>query len=208
MIRSFSLVLLLLLSGAGQSSEQQLAAFFAEVRTLEARFDQVVVDEFGSTLDRSSGLLHLERPGKFRWNYQSSDPDFPRGQQIYSDGKWITFYDPDLETATQKSLQTALDQVPTLALVQTGKAIESFFTITDFGLTDGLTWVSLKPKDENAAYQGLLLGFASAELRSIVLTDGLGNETRLTLADVRTNRDIKASTFEFTPDAGTDVIRE
>ncbi len=198
----------LVFASAAQASTDDLNSFFKNVKTLEARFEQVVVDEFGSTLDRSSGVLYLQRPGQFRWNYQSDDPDFPEGQQIYSDGRWITFYDPDLETATQRSLSQALEQVPTLALVQTGKQIEAFFTITDYGLTDDLSWVSLKPKDENAAYQSLLLGFDSSELNTIVLTDGLGNETRLVLSGVKTNSKVSSDVFDFTPGPGVDLIRE
>jgi len=190
------------------ASKDRLNTFFKEVTSLQARFDQVVMDEAGSTLARSSGNFYLQRPGKFRWDYIGEDPDFPQGQQIYSDGKLITFFDPDLETATQRSLVDALEQVPTLALVQSGESIEAFFTISDYGLTDGLTWVGLKPKDESSAYQGLLLGFDSNNLKSIVLTDGLGNETRLMLEDVKTNTRLKKSIFSFDAPSGVDVIRE
>lgn len=191
-----------------QASQARLDDFFNQVNNLQARFEQEVMDEAGTTLARSSGLFYLQRPGKFRWDYVSDDPDYSRGQQIYSDGKLITFFDPDLETATQRSLDDALEQVPTLALVQSGESISQFFSISDYAITDGLSWVGLKPKDENSAYQGLLLGFDATTLKSIVLTDGLGNETRLTLADVKTNGKIKKSVFKFDPAPGVDLIRE
>ena len=95
-----------------------------------------------------------------------------------------------------------------MALVQSGESIRQFFSISDYAITDGLSWVGLKPKDENSAYQGLLLGFDATTLKSIVLTDGLGNETRLTLADVKTNGKIKKSVFKFDPAPGVDLIRE
>lgn len=190
------------------ASKESLIKFFNEVTTLQARFDQVVTDEVGTTLARSSGDFYLQRPGKFRWDYLSDDPDISQGQQIYSDGKKITFFDPDLETATQRSLGDALEQVPTLALVQSGESIDEFFTIIDYGITDDLSWVGLKPKDENTAYKSLLLGFDSNKLRSIVLNDGLGNETRLTLADIKINKRIKRTVFNFSPAAGVDVISE
>ena len=93
-------------------------------------------------------------------------------------------------------------------LVQSGESLEKHFTIRDFGLTDGLTWVALKPKDENAGYQGLMVGFAKDILSSIVLTDGLGNETRLSLSNVSNNVALDVSLFEFNPSDDVDVITQ
>jgi len=190
------------------ASEAMLKRFFVEVKTLQADFTQQIIDESGMTLENKSGIFSLSRPGKFRWNYVNEDPEYPIGQQIISNGEQITFYDPDLETANQRSMLNALEQVPTLLLVQSGESVEEHFSVTDFGLTDGRTWVALKPKDENAGYQGLMVGFAKDQLSSIVLTDGLGNETRLALSNVETNFELDASLFEFTPSDGVDVIRQ
>lgn len=199
---------MLSISSATNASEAMLKRFFVEVTSLQADFNQQIVDESGMTLETKSGIFSLLRPGKFRWNYANEDPEYPVGQQIISDGELITFYEPDLETANQRSLLNALEQVPTLLLVQSGESLEQHFTVTDFGLTDGLTWVALKPKNENAGYQGLMVGFAKEQLSSIVLTDGLGNETRLLLSNLVTNSELDASLFEFTPGDGVDVIRQ
>lgn len=190
------------------ASEALLKRFFTEITTLQAAFDQQVVDEQGSTLEISSGRLYLSRPGKFRWDYDSRDEDSSLGQQIVADGKSIFMFDPDLEQVTQRSLEDALGQVPSLLLVQTGANIEKHFTISDFGLTDGLSWVALKPKSQDAGYKELLIGFAGDVLNTIVLTDGLGNETRLSLTKVANNPSLRKSTFEFIPPEGADVLRE
>jgi len=189
------------------ASETMLKRFFSEVNSLQADFNQKIVDESGATLETKKGIFSFSRPGKFRWNY-IGDEDYSLGQQIISDGNLITFYEPDLETANQRSMQNALEQVPTLLLVQSGEELDEHFTLTDFGLTDGLTWVSLKPKDENAGYQGLMVGFAREELSAIILTDGLGNETRLSLSNVINNIELNASLFEFSPSDDVDVIKQ
>lgn len=190
------------------ASEAMLKRFFTDVYTLQADFTQLIVDERGMTLEAKHGVFSLSRPGKFRWNYINDDDDFPLGQQIVSNGKLITFYEPDLETANQRSMDNALEQVPTLLLVQSGDRLDEHFLITDFGLTDGLTWVGLKPKNDNAGYQGLMVGFAKQQLSSIVLTDGLGNETRLMLSNVFNNIELDAALFEFVPADGVDVIQQ
>lgn len=202
------IVITSLASSAAMASEAMLKRFFSEVKTLQANFDQKIVDESGMTLETKKGIFSLSRPGKFRWNYISDDEDYPLGQQIISDGKLITFYEPDLETANQRSMQNALEQVPTLLLVQSGDSLEEHFSIINFGLTDGLTWVSLKPKAEDAGYQGLMVGFAKEQLNSIVLTDGLGNETRLALSNVVSNTKLDAALFKFNPNDSVDVIRQ
>jgi len=189
------------------ASETMLKRFFSEVNSLQADFNQKIVDESGATLETKKGIFSFSRPGKFRWNY-IGDEDYSLGQQIISDGNLITFYEPDLETANQRSMQNALEQVPTLLLVQSGEELDEHFTLTDFDLTDGLTWVSLKPKDENAGYQGLMVGFAREELSAIILTDGLGNETRLSLSNVINNIELNASLFEFSPSDDVDVIKQ
>ena len=189
-----------------QASEAMLEKFFKEVTTLQAHFEQTVMDETGFTLEESSGTFYLSRPGKFRWDYTSIDPELEQGQQIVADGQSIFMYDPDLEQVTQRGLEDALGQVPSLLLVQTGANIEQHFDVNDFGEVEGLTWVGLKPKDENAGYQQLMIGFLGEEINTITLVDGLGNETRLSLTAVKDNPELATSVFDFTVPEGADVF--
>ena len=199
----------LIFSGSTYASEQLLNQFFQEVDSMQARFDQQVVDESGMTLERSSGLFYLSRPGKFRWNYDSADLEYSDiGQQIIADGEFIYMYDPDLEEVTRSSMDDAFSQVPSLVLVQTGSQLKDYFNITDFGLTDGLSWVALKPKGSEASYEQLMIGFAGAELRSIVLLDGLGNETRLQFSGINSKARLSSSVFQFDAPDGTDIFIE
>ena len=206
---SILLAITLLLSvvvGQVKASEAALNRFFTEVKTLTAQFAQVVVDESGMTLEQSSGTVFLSRPGKFRWDYKSQDSDLPQGQQIIADGQYIYMYDPDLEQVTRRGLKDAMGQVPSLLLVQSGTNIEEHFLLTDFGLTDGLNWVALKPIDEDAGYQQLMIGFKGEQISQLMLLDGLGNETRLQLSQVQENVDVAASVFNFDPPENTDVL--
>jgi len=198
----------LLLPTLSQASEKLLTNFFDEVTTLRAQFNQQVVDETGYVLESSSGVFYLSRPGQFRWDYKSEDPDYELGQQIVADGNSIFMYDPDLQQVTKRSLKDALAQIPSLLLVQTGENIDVHFNVSDFGLIDGLSWVGLKPKDENASYQQLMIGFLGEEINSITLLDGLGNETQLSLTVVRANVDLESNTFAFVPPEGADVLTE
>jgi outer membrane lipoprotein carrier protein len=204
----FSLIALFISIPSAEASEALLENFFANVATMEANFQQKVVDETGKTLERSSGRFYLSRPGKFRWSYRSTDPGVELGQQIIADGESIYMYDPDLEQVTQRSMQAALAQVPSLLLVQSGTNLTEHFIVNDIGLTDGVSWVSLKPIAPDAGYQLLMLGFVGGQLNTIFLLDGLGNETRLVLSEVVSNLRLESSVFEFTVPEGADLLSE
>lgn len=189
------------------ASEVRLKQFFKEVHSFQADFEQRVVDEAGQVLEFKTGVFSFLRPGKFRWNYASIDEQEALGQQIISDGEVITFYEPDLETANQRSMRDAVSQVPTLLLVQSGASIDAHFTVEDYGKTDGLTWIGLSPKNPDSGYQSLMIGFDEARLSAFIMTDALGNETRLQLSNVVTNLTFKKDLFKFKPSGSTDVVR-
>jgi len=198
----------LLITLPAVASEQALRDFFSNVKSLSATFTQRVEDENGSTLENSFGKFYLARPGKFRWDYQNPDFADELSQQIVADGKDLYFYDPDLEQVSKRSLADALSQVPSLLLVQHGAALDQHFSITDFGVTDGLSWVALKPKAEDAGYQQLMIGFEGHTINSLLLYDGIGNTTHLKLSDVDSSTELAASVFEFTVPEGADLLSE
>jgi len=225
---SLGLSLLLVSLSSAHGSEAALRSFFSDVTSLSADFVQRVEDESGSTLERSSGKFYLQRPGKFRWDYRvpslyapdalsidvvkldadQSEPYTEPGQQIVADGKDLYFYDPDLEQVSKRSLADALGQVPSLLIAQSGADIDQHFSINDFGLTDGLSWVSLKPKSEDAGYQQLMIAFDDATIRSLLLYDGLGNTTRLELNKVNVGAEIEPEKFKFVVPDGVDLLGE
>lgn len=208
-IRLLVCSLLCSISITANASKSHLDNFFSKVSTLSAEFSQRVVDETGMLLELTSGRLSLSRPGKFRWDYIGGENDSGlRGIQIIADGESIFLYDPDLEQVTQRSMQNALGQVPSLLLVQTGVNIEEHFLLTDIGITDNLSWVLLKPKAEDAGFQSMMIGFFHDQLAKITLIDGLGNETRLILNNVISNPVLANKLFSLDVPPGTDVLKE
>ncbi len=198
----------LMCSLSAAASEELLRDFFVNVNSLSANFVQRVEDESGSPLEVSAGKLYLSRPGKFRWDYQNLDFEGEPGLQIVADGESLYFYDPDLEQVSRRSLDDAVDQVPSLLLVQSGAELDLHFTVTDFGMADGLSWVNLTPKSEDAGYRELMVGFAEERINTLLLYDGLGNSTRLELMAVESNIDLVSSVFEFTVPPGADLLSE
>lgn len=179
-----------------------LKRFFAEAQTYQARFNQVVLDESLNVIQESSGTLWIERPDKFRWDY-----DLPFKQQIVADGSRIWIYDPELKQATVRPLTGGLGDTPAMLLAGRGK-LEANFTVKSLGAQGKLAWAQLIPKRKDGGFEDIRIGFEQGRLRMLEMVDGFGQTTRVTLQAPKENRKIDAAKFRFTPPKGVDVVGE
>lgn len=175
-----------------------LERYFAEVETVEGRFTQVVRDEDGQVLEESRGTLAIQRPDRFDWFYRE-----PFEQRIVADGKHLWIHDPGLQQVTVQPLEETLGTGAALLLSGRLDTLEEQFRID----TDG-EWLVLTPRDEGWNLTEARLRMGDGLPEEIVVRDGLGQETRLTLDDLRTGVEFRAGRFRFEPDADTDVIEQ
>jgi len=186
---------------AGQA-EQQLHSFFDSLRTLTASFEQQVNDADGALIQHSRGRLWLQRPGRFRWDYQQ-----PYRQLIVSDGDQVWVYDEDLEQVTVQAVDATIGQTPAL-LLSSDKPILDTFRVASSREAEGIVWLTLLPRSQDAAFRDLRLGLRDGKLHSMVLHDGLGHITRLNFNDVERNMSVDPQRFTFVPPPGVDVVRD
>ena len=185
-----------------KSGADSLRQFFREVNSFSARFKQIVLDESLKPVQESSGTLWIERPNKFRWDY-----DKPYKQQIVADGKRLWVYDEGLQQASVRDLTGGLTDTPAMLLAGKGQ-LEDNFTIQSLDAQDKLTWVQLKPRSKDSGYDDIRIGFAQGKLRVIEMVDGFGHTTRVTLESPRENVHIESDRFNFKPPEGVDVVGE
>lgn len=193
---------LLATAAAHAAGTESLDHFFGDVRTYSARFEQTVLDDALNPLQETSGRLWIDRPGKFRWEY---DP--PYRQLIIGDGEQVWVYDEDLAQVTVRPMKGALGRTPAILLAGTGQLNQNF-TVTPMGTQGNLEWVRMKPKRADGGFEDIRLGFEKGELRALEMVDGIGQTTRVRLNDGRENKPIKPGIFHFEPPAGVDVLRE
>ena len=186
----------------GKSGTESLHRFFNEVNSFSARFKQVVLDERHSPIQESSGMLWIERPNKFRWDYAK-----PYQQQIVADGKRLWVYDVGLQQVSVRALSGGLGDTPAMLLAGKGRLHDNF-TIKPLGAQNGLEWVQLTPKRKDSGYEDIRIGFVQGKLRALEMVDGLGHVTRVTLESPRENARIESKRFDFTPPDGVDVVGE
>ncbi|AFJ02799.1 Outer membrane lipoprotein carrier protein LolA [Methylophaga frappieri] len=209
MARRFSLSLLTVLSllfSASTYAEDavvdRLTQFVDQVQQFQARFQQVVADPEGQIVEQAAGVFYLSRPGKFRWDYHT-----PYAQQIVADGQQIWFYDEDLEQITVKNQSATLADTPAGLLSGKSRPDEAYH-ITRLNSDDGLQWVELTPKEADANYQRVQLGFSEQSLQQMRMVDAFDQQTRLVFSEANVNQPIAAEKFQFVPPQGVDVIGE
>ncbi len=183
-------------------ARERLQGFYHNTQSLTAEFTQTVRDAKLMVVDDSHGLMALQRPGKFRWDYYA-----PHEQTIVADGKKVWLYDVDLEQVTVRPMDNALGNTPA-QLLSTSRPLEESFIIDELPMADGLEWVELKPRDKEANFRSVRLGFGGEHLKQMELEDSFGQITLLTFSNIQRNPRLESSLFKFSPPRGVDVIGE
>ncbi len=179
-----------------------LKFFFEQVKTFEAAFGQVVLDESLESIDDGKGKVWIKRPGLFRWDYEP-----PEAQEIVGDGERIWIYDIELEQVTVRDQNETLGNTPAILLAGGGD-LERDYTIVDIGTQGRFDWVNLIPKDGESGFTEVRIGFEDNRLRLMELVDNLGQRTRMSFIDLKENKPIPDSAFTFAPPQGVDIIDE
>lgn len=185
---------------AEESGSERLNQFVQAVDSFQAHFSQTVIDPQGAVVEEAEGQFQLQRPGKFRWDYEQPYP-----QQIVADGQHIWFYDVDLEQVTVKSQLETLADTP--ASLLSGEQLPADkYLIRDLPSADGLQWVELLPKDTDSNFKAITLAFSADSLQQMIMQDSFDQRTRLVFTQVRKNLRFADDTFSFTPPEGVDVV--
>ena len=180
--------------------EKLVNDFVTDVITLQGRFEQSLIDAGGAVVERSSGTLEIERPGRFHWAYSE-----PYEQLLVADGLNIWSYDVDLAQVTVKGQAKALANTPALLLGGDKDAIAQF-RFDGSMVEKGTTWVRMIPVDTKSGFERMELGFIGGELSRMVFFDNLDQKTLVSLYDVTTNEPIDAERFEFSVPDDADLV--
>ncbi len=192
----------LLAADKSHTSTDSLRRFFSEVNSYKARFKQVVLDDASNVIQESSGSFWIERPNKFRWDYNA-----PFYQQIISDGKRIWVYDKELQQVTVRPLTNGLASTPAMLLAGKGR-LDDNFTVKVLDKADKLEWYELTPKRNDNGFEKIRVGFDNGNMSVLEMVDGLQQTTRITMLSTKENAVIDDAKFSFTPPEGVDVVSE
>ena len=193
-------ILLFFAATAGAASIDRYRDFLNGTHTARAAFEQKVYDRNGKLLQESKGNFVLQRPGRFRWVY-----DKPADQVIVGDGQRVWIYDRQLNQVTVRKMEAALGSTPA-ALLAGSSGVEKAFTLSEGGEKDGLEWMEATPREREAGFERVRMGFGQQGLEAMELTDHFGQTTRLTFSKLVRNPKVDPSAFRFDPPKGADVL--
>jgi outer membrane lipoprotein carrier protein len=197
------LVVLLLCFALPVLAATPLEARFAGLDSFSAEFTQRLYDADQQLQEESHGLLQVQRPDRFHIEYRE-----PYYQLYVADGRFLYFYDKDLEQVTMRPQQEALANSPALVLSNPAR-LDKIYRISELGTEDdGLDWYELLPRQPGGTFERIQLAFKGKILRIMELQDSFGQTTRLEFRNFIRNPDLDPRLFRFTPPEGVDVIRQ
>ena len=199
----FALILLLFVSSFAQAAAiDRFKTFLSGTKSARGEFEQKVHDRSGRVTQESKGNFVFQRPGLFRWVYAK-----PVDQVIVGDGQRVWIHDRDLNQVTVRKLSNALGSTPA-ALLAGSADVEKAFELSEAGAKDGLEWLEAKPKEREAGFERVRMGFDANGIRAMELFDHFGQTTQLRFLNLARNPKVDPSEFRFQPPKGADVLGE
>lgn len=174
--------------------------FFQSTPSMRAQFRQTVMDQHGRKVQEVTGVMQLQRPGKFRWDYNK-----PYVQIVVGDGKKVWLFDPELNQVTVRPLDKILGSSPA-ALLAGQKDIDKIFSLKADVRQGQLDWVEVTPKDQESGFEHMFLGFNGEQLQEMELHDNFGQTTVIEFSKLERNPKLNPQAFRFVPPKGADVV--
>jgi outer membrane lipoprotein carrier protein len=199
----FALFLTVFFSTAAQAAAiERFKAFSQNTHSARAEFEQKVFDRSGKQVQQAKGSFVFQRPGKFRWVYAK-----PADQVIVGDGERVWIHDRDLNQVTVRKLSRALGSTPA-ALLAGSADVEAAFELSEAGMRDGLEWLEARPREREAGFERVRMGFGAGGVEAMELLDHFGQTTLLRFTNLTRNPKVDPAEFRFTPPKGADVLGE
>lgn len=206
LLNGLALILFLflpLLLHAQESQPEGLLQVLSPIRSLEADFEQTILDKQGKAVQKSQGKLALQRPGQFRWEVKR-----PLRQLIVANSTRIWIYDPDLEQVVIRPVAKELGQTPAFLLSNVNTAIVEKYIVRQMPASLNWEWYSLTPKSKDGLFQVIELGFYNRQIKEMRMRDNLGHHTVIQFTHVQENGALSSSLFKFHAPSHVDVIDE
>ncbi|CAN1571773.1 LolA Outer membrane lipoprotein-sorting protein [Burkholderiaceae bacterium] len=186
---------------SAETAREQLRTFVSQVQSASGDFVQYTVGPQGQTKPPQRGKFLFMRPGRFKWDVLK-----PYEQQIVSDGQEIYQFDADLNQVTVRKAGQTIGASPAAILFGSG-SLEQSFDVSALPDKESLAWLRAKPKQPDAGFVHVDLGFKDGVPLRIVLLDAFGQTTHIEISALMRNPGLSTSNFDFVTPKGADVVR-
>jgi outer membrane lipoprotein carrier protein len=186
---------------------KKVQQFYDSLKTFKATFTQTYTIKIQNVKKESKGKVTFEKPGKMNWVY-----DAPNGNRVVSDSTTIRVYEKDNEQMYETPVKTSQYPAALAFLMGKGQLIKDF----DLRLLDAAQMkfeggyvLEGTPKEATPAYQKVLLYVdgQTSQVRRVLILDAQGNRNRFDFSTPVVNQPADKGEFDFTPPAGTRIIK-
>ena len=180
----------------------QLQARYEATQGFQANFRQEIESATLGQKVTSHGVVSFKKPGRMRWEFQ--DP----AQLLISDGAFFWLYQPAEHQVVKTPFQhTFRSNTPVSFLTGVGR-LDTDFQISLLTTNEEVYVLSLTPKQDADGVGSLVLEVSSKtfDIVQAVVTDPLGNITRLQFSNIDRATPLADSLFRFTLPPGVDLV--
>lgn len=180
--------------------------FYNRTTDFSADFAQLSVQATTNTRTESRGRVQFRRPGRMRWEYS-----LPAGNLVVSDGTTLWTHEPANHQAFQANLSQS--QLPSaLAFLMGTGNLANDFSARMLDATRAYPTgyiVELTPRIPNPSFARLVLYVEPVNYQVVKagVVDVQNNRNEFTFTNPRVNVNPALTVFQWTPPAGTRVIR-
>jgi outer membrane lipoprotein carrier protein len=197
-----------LIAATNESSSQlkmlldRLQKHYQQTTSFSAKFQEEIAPAGGTKRERE-GIVYYRKPGRMRWEFGGDDKEL-----IVSDGKLLYNYQPDLNQVIETPLEQAFKSSAAASfLLGIGNVQRDFdASMPKSPPADGLAHVKLAPKNGGDTIE-IGIDPATLDLKTLLLTDALGDVTELTFSDLKDGAPLDNKLFEFVAPAGADIVK-
>ncbi len=197
------LSMMLFTSAHAQKNNQavdKLTERLAGLNSFIADFSQRLINTDSVTVEPSLGRMVFQRPGKFRWIYET-----PYEQEIISDGKTLWVFDIDLDQVTIRPASEGLDRSP-ITILDEPDEIANLYNVEILEERSNEIEIKLVPNYDGAAFKYVILIFSAKKLVAMEIFDNFDQFNSLSFHNVEMNTELDMRQFNFVPPKGVDVI--
>lgn len=198
LILSLVLSLCVPLVSYAADAQAQLDSFIKQVTAASGKFTQEIHSQ--NKTNQQHGDFAFARPNKFYWHIDS-----PYEQLVVSNGVHIFQYDPDLDQVTKRQSNESITNSPAAVLFGSGSLYDTF-KIKKLAAVDGVQWLRATPKQAEAGFVHVDIGFQNNLPLELILLDSFGQETQIKFTEFDPETPIPDDKFDFQVPAGVDLV--
>jgi outer membrane lipoprotein carrier protein len=190
------------LAECARDAVSRIQSRYEGVSDLSARFEQTARGGALGPGKVSRGSVAFSKPGRMRWSYEE-----PEKSLVVSNGKTLWLYDEARREVQKMSVSGGYFSGASIQfLVGRGDVLEEFDVIA-LACDAKTAHLQLTPRTPQS-FERLRVeaNRKNGDIEETTVVDLLGNETRVAFLEIRVDRKLRASEFEFEPPAGVQVI--